>query len=82
MRTKEQFLEALKQNELFAKAIASVKTDAERQKIAAVTEAFVAQFASVLGPIISAAQDNPEYADKLRQSLVTPTEVVTSGSVG
>lgn len=88
MRTKEDFIKRLRSDPLYQSALKAAKTDEERRRIIATTEAFVGQFAGVLAPLIQRAEVDPAFRVQLQRSLVMGKEVVSqvepvpSGSQG
>lgn len=78
MKKNVDFIKALRDDPMYREALKSAKTDEERRRVIAVTEAFVSQFASVLEPLINKVQSDPKFAEQLRQSLKGEDEIVSS----
>jgi len=78
MKKNVDFLKKLRDDPMYREALKSAKTDEERRRVIAVTEAFVSQFASVLEPLIDKVQSDPKFAEQLRQSLKGEDEIVSS----
>lgn len=88
MKTREDVLKQLRSDPLYKSALKAAKTDEERRRIIATTEAFVGQFADALLPIINKAESDPLFREQLQRSLVSGEDVVSqvepvpSGSQG
>jgi len=88
MKNRKEFIERLHADPKYQEALAAARTDAERQQVAGMVEAFVGSFADILGPLIERAESDPIFAEQLGRSLIEQRDVVstsdpaTSGSTG
>lgn len=86
MRNRNDFMKRLHEAERFKQALATARTDAEREAIKTFVEEFVGRFANVLAPMIDRAEKDPDFARQLGKALVegkgvlSTSELVTSGS--
>lgn len=86
MKTKEDFINKLRSDDMFKYALSQAKTDKERAEIASVVEGVVSKFADVLVQVVVQAETDPDFVEELKRALlegeqvITDSELVTSGS--
>lgn len=88
MKTKGDFIDKLRGDPLYRMALASAKSDKERADIANVVEQMVGDFGSAFESILARVQNDPEFVEQLRQSVISGESVLSdsetsvSGSAG
>lgn len=87
MKTKEDFINRLREDGLYKDALSKAKDDKERDEVARVVEGMVSKFAELLCPIISRAETDPIFVEQLKKAIVDGEQVVNSndpmsGSLG
>lgn len=70
----------LRNDPLYKRALAMAQSDEERRTIAAQTEAMVLHVARSLVPAITAVNNDPTLAAKVRQAATSSVEVVSAGA--
>lgn len=87
MKNRDDFMKRLHDADRFKQALATARTDAEREAIKSLVEEFVGGFADVLGPLIVRAEKDPAFARQLGMALIEGKDVLsnetpnTSGSI-
>lgn len=81
MQNKEDFIAALRSDELYKRALARAKDDRERAAISHIVETMVGNFAQVLVPALVAAKNDPAFVEQLKRALAGASQVVSSEEV-
>lgn len=69
--TKEELIKRLRADPLYRDALKMAQTDAERRRIIATTEGFLASFVESMSPIASQIGQDPQMAAQLQDAIMT-----------
>ena len=76
MKTKDDFIKALRSDPQYLRALKMAKNAEERKKIIATVEGFVNNFTAVLIPVFEKVESDPKFASELRLALKNGGRVI------
>lgn len=76
MLSKEDLIKKLRADPMYREALRMARNDAERRRIIATAEGFLATFVESLSPVINRAQNDPKFATQLQEAIKSGAPVV------
>ena len=80
MKTRDDFLQRLREDPAYRAALGQAKSAAERKAISSLVEEFVGSAAEILLPALDRAKNDPEFARQLAKALTEHQSVVSKQS--
>lgn len=77
MKTKDDFINKLRNDALYKTALSNAKNDQERAEIGKVVEQMVGDFGSAFESILYRIQNDPEFTEELRKAVISGEIVVS-----